>query len=250
MEHWLDEVCEPKVLILAWQAPDHTGVRFRWAVGEIRPRGQSFALSYFPPGMEFESRNGGRSYEEMVALGYAGYAAFSTKVREHTSGVIEAFNRRLPPRGRSDFADYMKHFRLKDFRDLSNFALLGKTEATLPSDGFSLVDPLDGTIPTCDLLSEVAGFRYYAKDCAHLVRIGTEIGVSAEPTNQHDPNAVRFWIDGQTIGYVNRLQTGAFKLWLETAMITAMVERINGKPDRPRVFLFVTVRPSGAQIAA
>lgn len=250
MEHWLEEVCEPKMLILAWQAPDHTNVRFRWAVGEVAPRGDGFVLRYFTPGTEFEKHNGGRTFEQIVALGYVGYAAFSTKIREHTSGVIEAFNRRLPPRGRSDFAEYIRHFRLKESRGLSNFALLGKTEAILPSDGFALVDPLDGTTPSCDLLSEVAGFRYYSKDVGHLVRVGAEVDISAEPDNEHDANAVRFSIQGETIGYVNRLQTSAFKVWLETANIKAIVERINGKPDRPRVFLFVRVRPGGTKIAA
>jgi hypothetical protein len=250
MEHWLEEVCEPKVLILAWQAPDHMKNRFRWAVGEVKPKGDSFSLRYFAPGPEFESRNGGKSYEEIISLGYAGYAAFSTKVREHTSGVIEAFNRRLPPRGRSDFSEYMKHFCLRNYSALSNFTLLGKTEATLPSDGFSLVDPLDGNASSCDMLLEIAGFRYYAKYLGDRLRIGAKVDVSAEPENEHDPNAVKFSIDGTTMGYVNRLQTSAFNQWLKTATICAVVERINGKPERPRVFLFVRVRPSGARIAA
>jgi hypothetical protein len=250
MEHWLEEISEPKVLILAWQAPDHMNNRFRWAVGEVRPKGDSFSLRYFAPGPEFENRNAGKSYEEIVGLGYAGYAAFSTKVREHVSGVIEAFNRRLPPRGRSDFADYMKHFRLRNYGALSNFTLLGKTEATLPSDGFSLVDPLDSNSLTCDLLLEVAGFRYYAKDLGDRVWVGAQVEVSAEPENKHDPKAVRFSIDGMTMGYVNRLQTDAFNQWLKSATIDAVIERINGKPERPRVFLFVRIRPSGARIAA
>ncbi|HWL04229.1 MAG TPA: HIRAN domain-containing protein [Xanthobacteraceae bacterium] len=250
MEHWLEEVREPKVLVLAWQAPDHMKDRFRWAVGEIMPKGDGFILRYFAPGSSFEDHNGGRRYEEMIGLGYAGYAAFPTKVREHTAGVIEAFNRRLPPRGRSDFAEYMKHFRLRNFEALSNFALLGKTEATLPSDGFSLVDPLDGENPSCDILLEVAGHRYYAKNLGNLIHTGAGVEISPEPTNEHDSNAVRFSIEGLTIGYVNRIQTAAFNQWLKSAKIRAVIERVNGKPERPRVFLFVKVRPAGAQIAA
>jgi hypothetical protein len=250
MENWLEEVREPKILMLAWQAPDHMHNRFRWSVGQIKPTGDSFSLRYFAPGSEFENHNNGKRYEEIVGLGYVGYAAFSTKVREHTAGVIEAFNRRLPPRGRSDFADYMKHFRLRNFETLSNFALLGKTEATLPSDGFSIVDPLDGDTPSCDLLLEVAGHRYYAKNLGDRIRIGAQVEISPEPTNEYDSNAVRFSIDGLTIGYVNRLQATAFNQWLKTAKIRAVIERVNGKPERPRVFLFVQVRPAGAQIAA
>jgi hypothetical protein len=250
MNHWLENICEPKVLILAWQAPDHMNNRFRWAVGEIKSKGDSFSLRYFAHGQEFDSRNDGHRFDEIVALGYAGYAAFSTKVREHTSGVIEAFNRRLPPRTRSDFAEYMKHFRLRDYNSLSNFTLLGKTEATLPSDGFSIVDPLDGDASCCDLLLEIAGFRYYAENLGDSLELGAQVEISAEPDNERDSNAVKFSINGLTMGYVNRLQATAFQQWLKNNKISAVVERINGKPERPRVFVFIKVRPSDAQIAA
>ncbi len=250
MDNWLENICEPKLLILAWQAPDHLKERFRWAVGEVKPTSGGFSLHYYASGQEFESRNGGRTFDQIIGLGYAGYAAFPIKVREHTSGVLEAFNRRLPPRGRSDFAEYMKHFRLKDYSSLSNFALLGKTEATLPSDGFSIVDPLDGSASCCDLLLEVAGFRYYANTLGNKVTIGAQIGISPEPDNKFDANAVRFSLDGYTMGYVNRLQATAFHQWMKNNKISAVVERINGKIERPRVFVFVRIRPSDAQIAA
>jgi hypothetical protein len=250
MNNWLENICEPTLLILAWQAPDHLKERFRWAVGEVKSTSDGFSLRYFAPGQEFENHNGGRTFDQIIALGYAGYAAFPIKVREHTSGVLEAFNRRLPPRGRSDFAEYMKHFRLKDYSSLSNFALLGKTEATLPSDGFSIVDPLDGSASCCDLLLEVAGFRYYAKDLGNSVSIGTMVEINTEPENKFDANAVRFSLNGLTVGYVNRLQAPAFHQWIKNNKISAVVERINGKVERPRVFLFVRVRPSDAQIAA
>jgi HIRAN domain len=250
MDNWLENICEPRLLILAWQAPDHLKERFRWAVGEVKPTSDGFSFRYFAPGKEFESRNAGKTFDQIVALGYAGYAAFPVKVREHASGVLEAFNRRLPPRGRSDFSEYMKHFRLKDYSSLSNFTLLGKTEATLPSDGFSIVDPLDGSTSCCDLLLEVAGFRYYANTLGYTVTIGTQVEISPEPENKFDSNAVRFSLNGSTIGYVNRLQATAFHQWIKNNKISAVVERINGKIERPRVFLFVRVRPSDAQIAA
>ncbi len=250
MDNWLESICEPKLLILAWQAPDHLKERFRWAVGEVKPTSDGFSFRYFAPGQEFESWNAGRTFDQIVALGYAGYAAFPVKVREHTSGVLEAFNRRLPPRGRSDFSEYMKHFQLKNYGSLSNFTLLGKTEATLPSDGFSIVDPLDGSASCCDLLLEVAGFRYYANTLGDTITIGTHVEISPEPENKFDSNAVRFSLNGSTMGYINRLQATAFHQWIKNNKISAVVERINGKIERPRVFLFVRVRPSDAQIAA
>lgn len=250
MDNWLENICEPKLLILAWQAPDHLKDRFRWAVGEVKPTSDGFSFRYFAPGQEFESRNAGKTFDQIVALGYAGYAAFPVKVREHTSGVLEAFNRRLPPRGRSDFSEYMKHFKLRNYSSLSNFALLGKTEATLPSDGFSIVDPLDSSASCCDVLLEVAGFRYYANTLGDNVTIGAQVEIGPEPENKFDGNAVRFSLNGSTMGYVNRLQAPAFQQWIKKNRVTAVVERINGKIERPRVFLFVRIRPSDAQIAA
>jgi hypothetical protein len=244
VENWLENVSEPNSLYLAWQAPDHFKNRFRWAVALVRPSVNGWTLRYFSPEVDFERFNDGKKYDEILALGYAGYPAFNVKVREHTAGVQEALNRRLPPRGRSDFAEYMKHFRLPASLKISNFALLGKTEATLPSDGFSLVDPLDGNIECCDLLTEVAGFRYYAEAAGDVVRLGAAVEVRAEPENKYDARAVVFSINGITIGYVNRLQTEAFQRWLTTRHIDAKVERINGKAGRPRLFLFIRVRNS------
>ncbi|QDM19230.1 HIRAN domain-containing protein [Tardiphaga sp. vice278] len=250
MENWLENVSEPTSLYLAWQAPDHFGKRFRWAVGTVKPGADGWVLRYFEHGAEFEAFNDGKKYEEILSLGYAGYAAFSTKVRVHTAGVAEALSRRLPPRGRADFDEYMKHFRLPQGLQISNFALLGKTEATLPSDGFSLVDPLDGNVVRCDLLTEVAGFRYYAAAAGDLVRLGAKVEVSPEPLNKMDPRAIVFRINGVTIGYVNRLQTEAFHRWIETQSVDVEIERINGKAGRPRLFLFIRVREKSAHPVA
>ena len=82
------------------------------------------------------------------------------------------------------------------------------------------------------------------------VAIGAKVEMSAEPENKFDANAVRFSLNGSTMGYVNRLQAPAFHQWIKHNKITAVVERINGKVERPRVFLFVRIRPSDAQIAA
>jgi hypothetical protein len=156
--------------------------------------------------------------------------------------------RRLPPRSRTDFAEYAERFLLKPSPDLSDFTLLGRTEATLPSDGFSLVDPLDGQALRCDVMLEVAGFRYYA--ARHQLRVGDLVEVVADPDNMFDQNAVDFRVGGSKIGNVNRLQTEAFLSWTQRAIIEAWVERLNGSVDRPRAFIFVKVTPRSAKLAA
>jgi hypothetical protein len=126
-------------------------------------------------------------------------------------------------------------------KHLSDFALLGLTEAKLPNDGFSIVDPLHGYNPPIDLLCEVAGYRYYAGDLQEP-QIGAPISIIPEPDNEHDQNAVKFVIGGMKVGNVNRLQTATFRRWISTTTLDATVEKVNGTVDRPRLYIMTKVR--------
>jgi hypothetical protein len=57
-------------------------------------------------------------------------------------------------------------------------------------------------------------------------------------------------VDTHRIGYVNRLQAPAFHRWLNDRQIEAVIERVNGNTDRPRVLVFVWVTPRSHQAAA
>lgn len=250
MVNWIEHFSEPRRLFLAWQAADHLRQRYRWAVGELtRQLNGSLTLRYFREGDEFSRLNDGRSYEELKALGFEGYPAFSLKKERHDDGVDDVLARRLPPAVRPDFAAYQSQFRIRPGTDLSLIELLAVTEGKLPSDGFSLVDPLDAGAISVDLMLEVAGYRYYAADVASLMVPGRRVDVLPEPENSHDANAVRFCIEGRTVGYVNRLQANAFQGWLANSSVTAEVERLNGRPAHPRAFIFVRVRPLHAVAA-
>ncbi len=121
--------------------------------------------------------------------------------------------------------------------------MLAATEAKLPSDGFSLVDPLEPSIAECDLMLEVAGFRYYKKDLDFPIAVGQRVQLRHEPTNEKDPNAIALLIESHTIGYINRLQTSTFLKWIDQRSVTAEIERLNGSQNKPRAFIFVRVRP-------
>lgn len=249
MENWIERVLEPRRLFLAWQAPDHMKDRHRWAVGVLEPAGDDCTLRYFYSGTNFEGRNSGRSFDELIALGYQGYPAFPLRREMHTGGVLSAFMRRLPPQTRSDFQEYKHQFRLSTgLNFLSDFSLLGHTEAKLPSDGFSVVDPLDKATEQCDLMLEVAGYRYYAESIQ--LAIGDPISIQAEPTNKFDPDAVMICAAGKKIGNINRLQARTFQHWLRERNVSGVIERLNGRPGRPRAFIFVRVRPASANMAA
>lgn len=240
--NWITEVSEPDHLILAWQAPDEFKDRTRFAVGILTCRDREVRLRYFSDGDEFARLNPGKTYAQMVGYGYAGYPGFSLDRREHSSGVIEAFMRRLPPRTRSDFAAYEQHLRVRPGTELSDFALLGLSEAYLPSDGFSVVDPLDPDVDQRQLIVEVAGYRYYAtKGEGLLPTVGDMVEVVAEDDNVFDTRAVAVVFQGQKIGNINRLQVETFRAWSAQGRIEATVDRLNGRVDRPRLFLFVRV---------
>jgi len=250
MTHWIEAMCEPTQLILAWQpAALDAASRWRWAVGLLTAVGSDIELRYFQPGDEFERYNSGKKFDDLVRLGYLGYPALSMEVSTHREGVKQALMRRLPPRSRSDFAAYAAQFRLRDAQHLSDFALLARTEAKVPSDGFSVVDPLDAQASQCDVIVEIAGYRHYM-DEARPVQIGDRIQIVAEPENEFDSNAVATLLDGTKVGNVNRLQAVTFLSWLKLHAVDAVVERINGTPERPRIFLFVRVRPTDLRAAA
>jgi len=244
MENLIRHVSEPDRLVLAWQASDEFNDRHRWAVGELLRNGGDVTLRYFDDEEIAGANRPDRNVDLLKSYGYRGYPAFSPEKMEHGIGVLEAFMRRLPPRNRADFEAYRRSLRLHPDAPVSDFALLGLSEVQLPSDGFSVVDSLKPDVEQCELLNEIAGYRYYAKDIA-LPPPGTVIELEAEPDNKFDTNAVAVTLHGRKIGNINRLQTAAFRRWISERRVRAVIDHANGRPDRPRVFMFVSVSPVG-----
>ncbi|MCV0387412.1 MAG: HIRAN domain-containing protein [Nitrobacter sp.] len=241
MERWITTVHEPRRLLLAWQSPNLDGNRSRFAVGEVL-RGDN-------GGLVLRYRND-EAVEEAKTLGYTGYPAFSPEKEQHSVGVREALLRRLPPRSRPDFAAYKAHFRLASDVHLSDMALLAYTEAKLPSDGFSLVNPLDDAEGPCQFLFEVAGYRHYAEKLKTKLEPGMPLIFVREPTNPHDSAAIRLEASGESVGYVNRLQTGAFHRWMKDGVVRAIVDRTNGTVARPRLLMFISVEAPPSKMVA
>jgi hypothetical protein len=247
--HWIQHPPEPTELLLAWQAPPSVPDRLRWAVGRLQRHGDDAVFDYLG-GEEFQLLNLGREPEALRDAGFVGYPAF--EIRKRPKGgfrdhVLEAFMRRLPPATRPDFRDYLAHFHIPSTTTLSPFSLLAATEARLPSDGFSLVDPLDATALCVDLVFEIAGFRVHWKSD---LRTGDALDFEPEPTNPVDPYAIQVKAADQVIGYVNRLQAVTICKWLEHRRVASWVARLNGRPGLPRAYAFLQVRPAQYCVAA
>ncbi|RYG86834.1 MAG: hypothetical protein EON59_09025 [Alphaproteobacteria bacterium] len=251
MDHWIEHPSEPAELILAWQAPDSISDRTRWAVGSLRKTAEGAIFRYFDD-EEICHLNGQRSSAELASYGYAGYPAFDIAKQPpagFSDGVLDAFARRLPPSNRPDFSRFLEHYRFRGHRSISTMGLLALTEAKLPSDGFSLIDRYDPSTDCLEVVFEVAGHRHNAAARERLV-VGQSLKLIRQPDNVFDTNAIQLEANGELIGYVNRLQTEAVGRWLDTRDVAAWLIRLNGKPDAPRAFAFLQVRPHATVLAA
>lgn len=230
MKNMIEHVCEPNRLVLTWQSPDLDGVRTRFGVADLYRDGQDAILKY----------RDDSDVQHASELGYVGYPGFRMRTPQHER-ALGPFLRRLPPRERSDFSRYLDLFRIRNAQ-ISDFALLGYTEAKLPSDGFALVSELESACVPSEHFLEVAGFRHYPESIRSL-RGGEELFLQKEPDNKYDPNAVRVEFEGNVIGYVNRFQAKTFNRWLDNHRMSCWFERRNGTEARPRGFMFVSVSP-------
>ncbi len=231
----LRHIVEPSRLLLTWQPVDESArPRTRRTVGEVvrGANGSEMVFRYLTETPDFRAA---------MAAGFKGYAAFPLDEPETRQGVLETLMRRLPPRKREDFADFLAQHRLPSPFTHSDMALLGYTGARLPSDGFSLVPefPVD-TVP-CDYLMEVAGLRHVYEGTMSEIHDGDKVTFQAEPSNPVDADALAVMHNGKTIGYVIRTLRANFHEWLDHQKVSAVIERQNGKPERPLVYIRVSV---------
>jgi len=234
--NFIEHVHEPRRLLLIWQAAE--GLRTRRAVAELtRPENGAVRLRYL---------TGTPDFEAACAEGFFNFPAFRKITQIYDLGVVETFMRRLPPRTRGDYAQYLEKFRLRPETSLSDFALLACTGAKLPSDGFSILDPLEDVQTSCELLLEVAGFRHAAQVTPDQIGMGDPVRFAPEQENVRDPHAVAVNLGMHRIGYVPRQQAAAVSRLLRESAIEATIERINGSAERPLVYLFTRLRAGAA----
>ncbi len=238
--NFIEHLVEPERLLLVWQAPDGK-VRARLEVGELLREGEEITFRYLT-----ESEDFARACE----LGFTCYPAFRKTDRDYTTSVMDTFMRRLPPRKRGDFSRYLEQWRLTAETTPSDFALLAYSGAKLPNDGFSVDWPLAEVEAPCELLLEVAGFRYQEGVEISDLAEGMSVQFQLESENPYDPRALSVEVDGQRIGYVKRSQRDAVLSWLERYEVEAVIERLNGTPDRPLVYLFCRIRHSDSGLSS
>jgi len=226
---FIEHIIEPTKLLLAWQSSDEKH-RTRYIVAELNRIGEEITLTYLPNTKDFN---------DAQQHGFEAYPAFQDTQKTHRN-VLDAFMRRLPPRTRGDFTQYLEGLRLKPTTQLSNFALLGYSGAKLPSDGFSIIHPFNDINSPCELLIEVAGFRHINPNAKII--LNEPASFSKEFNQAIQEEAIRINIIQQHIGYVCRGLLPSFSKWLDNKQITgAWVEKTNGMPGKPTVYLYVKI---------
>lgn len=226
--NFIEHVHEPQTLLLVWQGPEGSS-RIRHTVAELRREGASPVRLRYLVGSE--------SFDAARREGFEVYPAFRKAEQTYDLGVVETFMRRLPPRKREDYAQYLEQFRLRPTTEISDFALLAYTGAKLPGDGFSIINPLSPLNGKADVLIEVAGFRHAAEIPLAQLAVGQPVEFVPDDANPHDPEAVAIYAQGSKLGFVPRQQTTAVRRLLAAGAITARIERINGSQQRPLVYL-------------
>lgn len=233
---FIEHIVEPTKLLLAWQASDEKH-RNRYIVGELSCTENDVNLIYYV---------GTDDFIKAREHGFECYPAFKDVNQIHHN-VLDAFMRRLPPRTRGDFPEYLTRLRLKSDVQISDFGLLGYSGAKLLSDGFSIIHPFNNVEGPCELMLEAAGYRHLQKKSENEVtpQVGQSVSFSKEEHNEKTlEKAVRIDANGTCIGYVNRGLVSTFLDWIDSSRIEgAWVEKFNGTSENPVVYIYVKIAP-------
>ncbi|WP_253343327.1 HIRAN domain-containing protein [Proteus mirabilis] len=228
----LEKIIEPTRLLLTWQPPEG-GSRFLVAI--IRRDNENYQLEYQLDTLDFQ---------RAVEKGFSGHPSFDLKQRVHTSNVLEPFLRRLPPKKRTDFAEYLELHKLPSPFEFSDFALLGYTGAKSPADGFAFVIDLDGISEESEHILEVAGTRYLVNEGLDLsvVHIGERVQLQKEPENLYDSNAIAIYHPkAGKLGYINKVLCTALEVKVRKNKVSAFILKKNGTEDRPLIYLLLEI---------
>lgn len=227
--------------LMAWQRPLDSGKRSdRFAVAELVQNGTCLSFRYLED----------QELEPARQVGFTGYPGLPIGSSQLDGIAEEILMRRLPPKKRPDFGEFLRRFGLPSDENYPALTLLAYTGARQTGDGFSVCETFDGFEPPFTYVFDVAGSRHYRglynefnqDDCLRFER---------EPDNEHDPDTIRIErTDGTTVGYVNRLQTGAVGRWLDNDRISARVFRTNGRIEYPRLFVLADIVPRVESLAA
>lgn len=227
MTRLIEHIIEPTKLLMTWQDKQ---TRTRYTVAEILRAGSQVTLKYLADSPELQ---------KAFDAGFEPYPAFQNMKILHTHGVLDALMRRLPPRTRADFPQYLEALRIKPGTELSDFALLGYSGAKLPSDNFAIINPFENINSEFEFLLEAAGYRHLSSP---ETIINDQATFKVEFDYARNEEVIKIFTRDKHIGYVTKALIPSVKTWIGLNRIKgAWVEKKNGNPEQPVTFLYVQI---------
>ncbi len=229
----ITHILEFNRLYLVWQT-HRDPKRLRYTIASLDREGENIVFRYL---------RGTPGFESALQFGFSGYPAFDIALEQHSVGIVDAFMRRLPPRSRGDFNQFLEMLRLPINAPINDFSLLAYSGAKVAGDDFSIVPDFQNQNGPFEFMTEIAGYRHFSELPISELELDTEVSFESEPTNEVDKNAIRVLSNGKMLGYVIRTILPQFNQWIkDRRIISATVERKNGQPDRPVVYLFIKIK--------
>lgn len=181
-------------------------------------------------------------FKQAQEKGFTGYPGYPIEHISHDN-VLSAFIKRLPPRNRKDFPRFLKSIRITENSEISDFALLGYSNAILPGDDFTIIHSYENAEPPFEFLTQIQGYRYHMKNAPYeSLNESNEVTFQKEPNNIYDSNAISVLLDGKRMGYICRGLHDSFHRWMDSGMqVNANIEKINGTEEYPILYIFVAV---------
>lgn len=226
----IEHIFEPTRLLLVWHNSNFEAPRCRRVVGELVRHGDDAAFRYL---------KGTDDFRLAIEEGFHEFPAFSdAKNEESKLGALDVFVRRLPPRKREDFHEYLSQYNLPINFTGSSFALLAYTGARLPSDTFELCPDLSDAVAPLDLIVEVAGLGFHMDENSVFHEDET-VSFEKDPENPYDPQAVKVLHNKNHIGYINKALSPSFAKLLETGKVSGKVIKFTNNKGKPRLLVLV-----------
>ncbi|CAD5378999.1 HIRAN domain-containing protein [Pseudomonas sp. OF001] len=229
----INHIFEPHRLVLAWHSPTGNGTRL--VVGELCRGDLETYFRYLP---------GTTDFEQARKEGFFSFPAFD--IQKHGANTIhisalDVFMKRLPPRKRADFKDYLRQYNLPTDFAGSDFALLAYTGAKLASDTFELYPDISKAVAPIDFVIDIAGARHYIEHSSELTE-GDQLTLVNDDDNRHDKNAVRILHNGKLIGYIGRVYAAGVREIMRSGNLSASVLKVSSFKEKIRVLALLQYR--------
>ncbi len=184
--------CNEKYLYLVWKDPK---TRRNFTIGKLC-RNEKYTFEY------------DGDFGKAENYGWTKFDMFPEEKVYESEVLFPVFASRLPDRKRRDIDKILEKYGLTEFDE---FELLRKSEARLPIDTYSFIDPIFPEDTTVERDFFIMGIRHHSpckgEDCKLLpnLKIGDELVFEKEPNNEYDPNAIRILTQNKEhLGYVPR----------------------------------------------